>query len=336
MNEAEIDTDNSSDLLSLGQTLAKARHEKGVSYEEISARLKLSETQINKLEQDDYQKLGPETFVRGYIKSYCGLLGLDAQQTLKLYQSPVVPEQKGKMKSFSRRTEKEAHDNRLMWVSYAVLILVIGCSAIWFWQTSSSQSEITPGDALDIPQNSVTKDNTQQAASDTLNAARSVALPDTSVTDTSVADNARQNTPEIVESSVEAQPASGAQAPEGQPEVLPEPAQSSTEQRDNNSEVPATPAVETVSGDAQSDLAQSTIVMVFKEDSWVEIFDASQERVAFGVKKAGYTMTVSGQAPFSVVLGKHLAVSITLDGAAVDISSLPRNRLAKFNLPLAE
>ncbi|WP_125721014.1 RodZ domain-containing protein [Pseudoalteromonas rubra] len=336
MNETEIDTENSSDLLSLGQTLAKARHDKGVSYEEISARLKLSETQINKLEQDDYHKLGPETFVRGYIKSYCGLLGLDAQQTLKLYQSPVVPEQKGKMKSFSRRTEKEAHDNRLMWVSYAVLILVIGSSAIWFWQNSSSQSEITPGDARDIPQANVATDNIPQIVPGSLNAERMASIPDTSVTETSVADNAPQNTPETAESSVEVQPASAVQTPEGQPEALPEPAQSSTVQRDNDSAAQATPTTETVSGDAQSEFAQSTIVMVFKEDSWVEIFDASQERVAFGVKKAGYTMTVSGQAPFSVVLGKHLAVSITLDGEAVDISSLPRNRLAKFNLPLAE
>ncbi|WP_046005073.1 RodZ domain-containing protein [Pseudoalteromonas rubra] len=336
MNEAEIDTDNSSDLLSLGQTLAKARHEQGVSFEEISARLKLSETQINKLEQDDYHKLGPETFVRGYIKSYCGLLGLDAQQTLKLYQSPVVPEQKGKMKSFSRRTEKEAHDNRLMWVSYAVLIVVIGSSAIWFWQNSSSQSEITPGDVLDIPQASVTTDNVQRPAPSTLNAERSVAASDTSVADISGPDNAPQSAPETAEPSVEALPSTVVQTPEAQPEALPELAQTPTTQRGNTSDVQVTPAAETVSDDTQSELAQSTIVMVFKEDSWVEIFDASQERVAFGVKKAGYTMTVSGQAPFSVVLGKHQAVSITLNGAAVDISSLPRNRLAKFNLPLAE
>lgn len=324
MNEAELDTENSSDLLSLGQTLAKARHDRGVSYEEITTRLKLSETQINKLEQDDYQNLGPETFVRGYIKSYCHLLGLDAQETLKLYQSPVVPEQKGKMKSFSRRTEKEAHDNRLMWFSYAVLILVVGSSAIWFWQNSSSQSEITPGDARDIPQANVVSGGGQNDEQKTLQAG---------------ADEPEAVTPEYQpESTSEPEKPALDMTPEPASEpseeaTLPAPEASAITQNNAVAEVQAAPATER---NPQPELAQNTIVMVFKEDSWVEIFDASQERVAFGVKKAGYTMTVSGQAPFSVVLGKHLAVSITLDGAAVDISGLPRNRLAKFNLPLAE
>ncbi|ALU43044.1 RodZ domain-containing protein [Pseudoalteromonas rubra] len=324
MNEAELDTENSSDLLSLGQTLAKARHDRGVSYEEITTRLKLSETQINKLEQDDYQNLGPETFVRGYIKSYCHLLGLDAQETLKLYQSPVVPEQKGKMKSFSRRTEKEAHDNRLMWFSYAVLILVVGSSAIWFWQNSSSQSEITPGDARDIPQANVVSGDGQNDEQNTLQA---------------VADEPETVTPEYQpESTIEPENPALDMTPEPASEPSEEAAQPAPEasaitQNNAVAEVQAAPAAER---NPQPELDQNTIVMVFKEDSWVEIFDAGQERVAFGVKKAGYTMTVSGQAPFSVVLGKHLAVSITLDGAAVDISGLPRNRLAKFNLPLAE
>ncbi|KAF7787779.1 cytoskeleton protein RodZ [Pseudoalteromonas rubra] len=328
MNEAELDTENSSDLLSLGQTLAKARHDRGVSYEEITTRLKLSETQINKLEQDDYQNLGPETFVRGYIKSYCHLLGLDAQETLKLYQSPVVPEQKGKMKSFSRRTEKEAHDNRLMWFSYAVLILVVGSSAIWFWQNSSSQSEITPGDARDIPQANVVSGDGQN---DEQSALQAVADEPDTVTPEYQPDSASE--PEKPAIDMTQEPASEPASEPSQEATQPAPETSAIIQNDAVAEVQAAPATER---NPQPELEQNTIVMVFKEDSWVEIFDASQERVAFGVKKAGYTMTVSGQAPFSVVLGKHLAVSITLDGAAVDISGLPRNRLAKFNLPLAE
>ena len=47
-------------------------------------------------------------------------------------------------------------------------------------------------------------------------------------------------------------------------------------------------------------------------------------------------MTLTGIAPFSVVLGKHDAVNITLNGEAVDLSAFPKNRLAKFKLPLAE
>ena len=76
--------------------------------------------------------------------------------------------------------------------------------------------------------------------------------------------------------------------------------------------------------------------MNFNDESWVEVYDGEGEKVAFGVKKAGYQMTVSGTPPFSVVLGKHNVVNITFDGEPIDISAFPKNRLAKFKLPLAE
>ena len=49
-----------------------------------------------------------------------------------------------------------------------------------------------------------------------------------------------------------------------------------------------------------------------------EIYDAEGEKIAFGVKKAGYEMSLTGIAPFSVVLGKHDAVNITLNSETVD------------------
>ena len=76
--------------------------------------------------------------------------------------------------------------------------------------------------------------------------------------------------------------------------------------------------------------------MNFNEDSWVEIHDGNGDRVAFGVKKAGYVMTVTGAQPFNIVLGKHQVVDITFQGEAIDTSHFAKNRLAKFTLPLSE
>ena len=64
--------------------------------------------------------------------------------------------------------------------------------------------------------------------------------------------------------------------------------------------------------------------------------DVTNESLFESVKKAGYKMAVSGTPPFSVVLGKHDVVSVSLNGEPVDISGYPKNRLAKFKLPLAE
>ncbi|MEK0160842.1 RodZ domain-containing protein [Pseudoalteromonas piscicida] len=271
---------------SLGQTLATARQNAGISFAEIESRLKMTHAQLTKLEQDDYQDLGPETFVRGYIKNYAALLGLNPTEVLARYQSPELSPQKKRMQSFSRRTHKEAHDNRLMMVSYIVLAIVLGSSAFWFWQTNSSEQEVvseTPVIQLETPAANVTTPATDE-----------LALPTEQSNDS---------------------------APQSEPQA---------------SEAEVSASVEAKPQAVKRDPALSTVVMHFNEESWVEMFDATQERVAFGVKKAGYTMTVEGKAPFSVILGKHQAVEVTLDGKPVLLPAFAKNRLAKFNLPLTE
>ncbi|MCF6441480.1 DUF4115 domain-containing protein [Pseudoalteromonas luteoviolacea] len=330
MNLEENETKTES--MSLGQTLAKARTEQNLSFEDIAARLKLNHTQITKLENDEYQSLGPETFVRGYVKSYSALLGLESEQILALYESSDVPEHKRNMKSFSRRTEKEANDNRLMIVSYLMLVVFVGLSAFWWWQTASNGESSDDVSGLTEPASA----SSSVAAARTLE--RSTGL-NTQAINAPVqnTDTANLNTPaseqqpltddKIAEVVSDNESDSGA-IPERTAEVTP------VIVEDNSQSVQNEPIV-AVESNATA-VEQSTVVMFFEEDSWVEIFDATEERVAFGVKKAGYTMTVTGQAPFSVVLGKHQVVSIELDGQPVDISGLPRNRLAKFKLPLAE
>ncbi|BBN80600.1 membrane protein [Pseudoalteromonas sp. A25] len=291
----------------IGQSLHTARIASGMSVEDVSQRLKLTALQVTKLEQDDYQDLGPVTFIRGYIKSYSNLLGLDSQQLLALMDAPKAPEPTKRMQSFSRRTEKEASDNRLMIFSYLILALVIGSSGVWYWQTSDSAPEAKPQSSS----NSLATETVERESA--ANAVGAIVTQDDSLND-----NSELNQTELVALS---------DITKHEQVTL---AEDATQQEQLKQELDVLPIEE------QKDADLSTIVMRFSDDSWVEIFDATQERIAFGVKKAGYTMTVEGKAPFNVVLGKHQVVAVELDGQLIDLSSLPRNRLAKFNLPLAE
>ena len=288
----EISPESTEQQASLGQVLASARKEANLTIEAVADRLKLSPKQITKLEQDDYSALGPITFVKGYIKAYCTLLQLDQAQTLALFETPEsVADNKG-MQSFSRRTEKEANDSRLMLVSYMILAIVLGSSGFMYWQTTSNESDVI------VPEVQSIMPQSEELA---------VKSDDEKVTETDVA-----TTPE--------------QPSEAVTEVI-------------ETDKPVSDAVDAEQlqvAETSSAPSLNTIVMHFKDDSWVEIFDASSERIAFGVKKAGYTMTVQGVAPFSVVLGRHQQVDVELDGQTVDLSSLPRNRSAKFKLPLSE
>ncbi|NMM42627.1 RodZ domain-containing protein [Pseudoalteromonas arctica] len=287
------DENTESTTLTLGQTLKSSREQANVSLEELAKNLKLSVLQLQRLENDEHHLIGPATFVKGYAKSYCRAFNLDTAAVLVLFPEPQETVKKTNMQSFSRRTEKEAHDSRLMLVSYVILAIVIGSSALWWWQNSTPLDEHVVTQSL----NNFTKET--------------VAVAQTKPNAASISQLEQV----------------------GSDEAIDDPTASQIMEQQADTELDVTPSE--TSSKPQND-GLGTLVMHFNEESWIEIHDGKGDKVAFGVKKAGYDMTISGHLPFSIVLGKHQAVDITLDGEKIDISSFPKNRLAKFNLPLTE
>jgi cytoskeleton protein RodZ len=54
-------------------------------------------------------------------------------------------------------------------------------------------------------------------------------------------------------------------------------------------------------------------------DSWVEVYDSSGERLFFDIASAGSVQQVSGRGPLRVLLGYAPGVSIQVDGQAREI-----------------
>ncbi|MDN3390646.1 RodZ domain-containing protein [Pseudoalteromonas sp. APC 3691] len=286
----EENTQTQSEQPTVGQILKNHREQANVSIATIAAPLKLSELQIKRLENDEFALLGPITFVKGYIKNYCRELKVDSAPILAMMPAPPEPTKPANMQSFSRRTEKEASDSRLMFFSYLILAIVIGSSALWFWQNATPIEEQTSK----------------------INVANSI-MSERQAAQPSILQQQQQaeiNDESLLESKDTLETSTSSEA--------------------------VTETAPITSNNASQEDASSTIVMNFNGESWVEIYDGEGEKIAFGVKKAGYIMTISGTPPFSVVLGKHDAVDITLNGEPVDVSAFPKNRLAKFTLPLAE
>lgn len=78
------------------------------------------------------------------------------------------------------------------------------------------------------------------------------------------------------------------------------------------------------------------LMFTFSNDCWIKITDATGNDIAYGVKKQGRVMPVSGQPPFSVILGAPASVKVKYAGEPVDISFLPSDRTGRFVLPLQE
>ena len=79
--------------------------------------------------------------------------------------------------------------------------------------------------------------------------------------------------------------------------------------------------------------AANLLVMSFTDDCWIQVKDASGKTLSTGVKKAGQSLNLSGNLPYSVILGAPENVSMTLASEPVDLSGYTSGKVARFNLP---
>jgi len=325
MTDKTLEQDQEQAKLNLGYILVKGREAANISVASLASQLNLDVSQLIDLENNQYDNLGPEIFVKGYIKSYCKLLDLDENEVMQSYQSSERNSKEKEMQSFSNRFEKETHDSRLMIVSYIVLSIVLGSSGILWWQNQNSKDEV------------VIKSSEVDVALNTPSAMVNASVVAESEPDLGRAEADSKPTKEEITAVKAHSPIIDLKiAKVNTKEVVTELKQEAIKEESIPELLPEVVAVEQAQKEPVKDeIIVSKIIMSFSGDSWVEIFDATSERVAFGVKKSGYVMTVNGVAPFSVVLGKHQLVEIELDGEKVDTSSFPTNRLAKFQLPLS-
>ncbi|HEY0503506.1 MAG TPA: RodZ domain-containing protein [Lysobacter sp.] len=76
---------------SCGVRLKQAREAAGLSQEDVAATLKIPVRVIRQLESGDPSQLGAPVFVRGQMRSYARLLGVDLQDQLGETAAPVAP-----------------------------------------------------------------------------------------------------------------------------------------------------------------------------------------------------------------------------------------------------
>lgn len=77
--------DEAQGVQGVGQALQEAREAQGLSLEDVAKAMKLSNSTIRRLESEDWEGMQAPVYVRGYIRSYAHLVGLDEHSLLSLY-----------------------------------------------------------------------------------------------------------------------------------------------------------------------------------------------------------------------------------------------------------
>ncbi len=76
--------------IEVGQRLREARKAQGLSHADISERIKLSLSQIEALEQGDWERLPNDTFAIAFLRQYADHLGVDVEETVARLKSEAL------------------------------------------------------------------------------------------------------------------------------------------------------------------------------------------------------------------------------------------------------
>ena len=68
--------------MSIGQTLAEAREQAGLTVEEIASRTRIRRTLVLGIEADDFSACGGDFYARGHVRNYAKAVGIDPEPLL--------------------------------------------------------------------------------------------------------------------------------------------------------------------------------------------------------------------------------------------------------------
>ncbi|MEN9848380.1 MAG: hypothetical protein RL368_1120 [Pseudomonadota bacterium] len=281
----------------VGAQLKLLREQKKISAQYIADRLNLSIKTISQLEADEYEKLPPITFVRGYICSYAKLLEVDATPLVESYKQscnkPVPP----LLPQFKEKPQANTGDAWFKVLTGVIIVALMLLMALWRPDNLLNKSTPTP----EVPVS--TNNNGQQG--------QSLALPPQAA-----------STP-IPPPAVTSTPATTAATA---PATTPPP-----EETNEANDTPTSAAAKQSEAAAKD---PKIMLLHFKEDTWAEIIDARGKKVYSNVGKGGSDATVNGNPPFKVKVGTIGSMIAEYKGEKIDMTPQP-NKPRKFTVGVA-
>lgn len=293
-----------------GAVLGQARSALGVPRADIAANLHLEEELVEALEAGRQEDLPAPAYVRGYIRAYARLVGLDGEQLVRRLDG-AQPLRSGRptlrhvqqRPTFAERTQRHVG---LLLGGIVVAMLIAGAVVLWWVWRSAEWPFVTIGDAApaDATPAQVASDNASIAPAvvepPSVEASPPATAPDP---DRLAAQNAAllaAVAPAPDDAAAIAPPVATGAAPADLPPVAPPPA----------------PA--------------DALWLRFSDDCWVEVRDADGAVVHADLGRAGDTLTLGGKPPFTIQLGYAAGVELRYAGQPVALAPHTYGNVARL------
>lgn len=343
-----------------GAILKAARERAGLSVGDLATRLRMSVRQVEAIETDHYEALPKGPFLRGFMRNYAKVVGVDVNVILALLDRTelgastalraatiAVPNQNIKVTGNAPRPGSKLR----LGVIIGVVLLLLAATAYW-WQyvrpnlaTGGRPTPIAVQTALDGPA-----------------ATTPVMAPAVGADGSAVASNpATAGGTEKLPPSKLAVPAAGAGPPvesAGQPSAMPATPEATPQQAltvapgglrvDTNAatvtalDARGQPTSQQTRADAATDTAAGAATVVpagssrlgftFSGKSWVEIVDGRGRTILSKRYEAGDADEVVGRPPFSIVVGNAQVTRMAYNGKEFDLAPHTRVMVARVTV----
>lgn len=304
-----------------GALLREARERMGLSVADAAAHTKLAPRQIEALEADDYQQLPEMAFVRGFVRSYAKLLQLDVAPLLAaLPQAQSVTHVSPDSVDVPFPDARSPQLQNLIWLGAALFLsVVVVAFAVWHYtspavpdkpvETAKVETAIAlPAQMEVIPASAVAETAASSVASAVAESAVPAAAPAATLPvlkPLQPASAVKPTQPAAAEKPVPAMPVAKPVPLSAASAVKPAPVAAKPP-------VPAAPA-------ATPAVQSGNLRLTFGEESWTEVRDKDGNIVSSQLNPAGSELSLKGQGPFSLVVGRATSARLIYKGKTVDM-----------------
>jgi cytoskeleton protein RodZ len=317
-----------------GAELKAQREAAGHSLVAIATATRITRSKLTALEADDYEKLGGNTFVIGYIRQYAKWLGVDADPLVQAFEQNAG--EASREQDDDQLQQESAYGKRHFWKTVAESDnWVLKNSASLLWVAAALLALVFLVSVVSKDSGNERPDRTADVTQEPLKANPVEAIDDHTVADA-------PQTPEVeassaaTEAGVEAEQASEAVSPAGTDGAV-RTDEIADVPMDSEILAPAPPAEKIESAPlAQADSAvpepmgTDQLAMSFSGPCWVEITDADGDLLFARLQEASDNLQLVGKAPFEIMLGNARAVTLLVNGNLVSTDPGPNRDTLRF------
>ncbi|MEO5574298.1 MAG: RodZ domain-containing protein, partial [Gammaproteobacteria bacterium] len=313
-----------------GKRLRDEREARSLSVEQVAGKLRLDVKQIEAMERDEFTSLVAPVFARGYLRSYARFLQLPADAIIRSYENQKGPIPKvlhGRSVLSDVDGGVGGHDRAMSWVVYLIVLASLILGVVW-WQTGGTfkfgqeqtASNFDPDELPTLP--------------DAEDEVEPVPAKKASAAPRRVDNNVVQSLPSQTSNPA---PAQGVNAympgmltipavPQGQNAKTTTPAP-------DPQKIPAQAAVPVPVPAPPANVAIPSVVLNLTQQSWVDITDATGNKLVYKLLPAGTHKTLQDlKLPLKVILGNAAGVNLEYSGKPFDHSGFSHKGVTSFEL----